>query len=238
MPAKYHHVKKRSASGLAQVKKEKNGTNGHANLQVVKPPPLPPSPSSASHTHTHSHPHHNHHNHLNHSHHHNHGQTYKPSPLTDLSLSPPTNLTQHQQATALLERTISRILLLRYEQDIARLYSTRLYALSLIQIPTLVLRIAGVGGAAWAAWNCCRSAGTGTADEYDVHEEEDNGKESIKDFFRALVGMDMREAGERVATKSVLWSYTALREFVSSLFRGFFPLLFFSCFLGFGAQAY
>lgn len=37
--------------------------------------------------------------------------------------------------------------------------------------------------------------------------------EEVKDFFRAIIGMDMREAGERVATKSVLWSYTVLRRF-------------------------
>jgi len=41
--------------------------------------------------------------------------------------------------------------------------------------------------------------------------------EEIKDFFRAAIGMDMRQAGERVATKSVLWSYTALRHFVCFL---------------------
>ena len=39
--------------------------------------------------------------------------------------------------------------------------------------------------------------------------------EEIKEFFRSVIAMDLREAGERVATKSVLWSYTALRQFVS-----------------------
>jgi len=38
--------------------------------------------------------------------------------------------------------------------------------------------------------------------------------EEIKEFFRSVIAMDLREAGERVATKSVLWSYTALRQFV------------------------
>ena len=40
--------------------------------------------------------------------------------------------------------------------------------------------------------------------------------DEIKDFFRAAIGMDLRQAGERVATKSVLWSYTALRHFATS----------------------
>jgi len=39
--------------------------------------------------------------------------------------------------------------------------------------------------------------------------------EEIKELFRSVIAMDLREAGERVATKSVLWSYTALRQFVS-----------------------
>lgn len=42
--------------------------------------------------------------------------------------------------------------------------------------------------------------------------------DEIKDFFRAAIAMDLRQAGERVATKSVLWSYTALRHFVSGYF--------------------
>ena len=43
--------------------------------------------------------------------------------------------------------------------------------------------------------------------------------EDIKDFFRSVVSMELRQSGERVATKSVLWSYTALRDFVrASLF--------------------
>lgn len=32
--------------------------------------------------------------------------------------------------------------------------------------------------------------------------------------FRGALALDMRQAGERVATKSVLWSYTAIRHFV------------------------
>lgn len=41
-------------------------------------------------------------------------------------------------------------------------------------------------------------------------------EEEIKEFFRSVIAMDLREAGERVATKSVLWSYTALRQFAMS----------------------
>ena len=86
------------------------------------------------------------------------------------------------------------MLLLRYEQDIARLFSTRLFSVSLVHLPTLMMRCIGLCGPGWVAHN---------ADSED-----------IKDFFRSAIGMDMRQAGERVATKSVLWSYTVLRHFV------------------------
>ncbi|KAF5313801.1 hypothetical protein D9758_017915, partial [Tetrapyrgos nigripes] len=105
-------------------------------------------------------------------------------------------ITQALSAVSKLERTIARILLLRYEQDIARLFSTRLYTVSLVHLPTFVMRCVSLGGPGWAAHNA------------DCDE--------IKDFFRAAISMDMRQAGERVATKSVLWSYTALRHFAMS----------------------
>ncbi|CAK5280717.1 unnamed protein product [Mycena citricolor] len=75
------------------------------------------------------------------------------------------SISKAMTAVSKLERAIARILLIRYEQDIARLFSTRLYSIALVHLPTFVMR------------------------------------------------MDMRQAGERVATKSVLWSYTALRHF-------------------------
>ncbi|KAJ6492561.1 hypothetical protein C8R47DRAFT_1270876 [Mycena vitilis] len=105
-------------------------------------------------------------------------------------------ITQAMSAVSQLERAIARILLLRYEQDIARLFSTRLYSIALVHLPTLVMRCAALAGPGWVAHNA-------DADE-------------IKDFFRAAISMDMRQAGERVATKSVLWSYTALRHFALS----------------------
>lgn len=121
-----------------------------------------------------------------------------PSPHVDRSL------TQALPVVATLERAISRILLCRYEQDIARLFSTRLYSLSLVQLPTFVLRFVSLGGPSWLIHNS------------DCPE--------IKEFFRAVLSMDLREAGERAATKSVLWSYTAIRHFVSprSHFMGTF----------------
>ncbi|KAF8149024.1 hypothetical protein B0H34DRAFT_734533 [Crassisporium funariophilum] len=134
MPAKYSHVKKRSASGL--LKKEKNSPNGH---HIIK---------------------------------------------------------ETHHSLSLLERAIARILLIRYEQDIARLFSTRLYSIALVHLPTLVMRCVTLGGPGWLAFN---------------HDSDE-----IKDFFRAAISMDMRQAGERVATKSVLWSYTALRHFALS----------------------
>ncbi|KAF7317330.1 hypothetical protein HMN09_00468700 [Mycena chlorophos] len=110
-----------------------------------------------------------------------------PTPIpAPLPLSPSTKL----------ERAIARIILLRYEQDIARLFSTRLHSIALVHLPTFVLRCAAHGGPGWAAFNA------------DTEE--------VKDFFRAAIGMDLRQAGERVATKSALWSYTALRHFAMS----------------------
>ncbi|EDR08350.1 uncharacterized protein LACBIDRAFT_296876 [Laccaria bicolor S238N-H82] len=106
------------------------------------------------------------------------------------------SITQAMSAVSQLERAIARILLLRYEHDMARLFSTRLYSIALVHLPTFVMRCASLGGPGWLAYN------------HDCDE--------IKDFFRAVISMDMREAGERVATKSVLWSYTALRHFALS----------------------
>jgi hypothetical protein len=145
MPAKYSHVKKRSASGLLK----KSSTNGHKD---------------------------------------GHHRTSNLNPLIDRSI------TQAMTAVSQLERAIARILLIRFEQDIARLFSTHLYCVSLIHLPAFVMRCISVGGPGWPAYNA------------DCDE--------IKDFFRAVICMDMRQAGERVATKSVLWSYTALRHFV------------------------
>ncbi|RDB26302.1 Outer envelope protein 64, chloroplastic [Hypsizygus marmoreus] len=147
MPAKYSHVKKRSASGL--LKKSGNG-------------------------HTKETPHH----------------SRAPNPHVDRGIS------KAMSAVSQLERSIARILLIRYEQDIARLFSTRLYSIALIHLPTFVMRCISLGGPSWLVYN------------HDCEE--------IKDFFRAAMGMDMRQAGERVATKSVLWSYTALRHFAMS----------------------
>ena len=150
MPAKYSHIKKKSASGLLK----KSSTPGQ--LQTIK---------DAAHQHHRS-----------------------PNPHIDRSIS------QAMSAVSLLERAIARILLIRYEQDIARLFSTRLYSIALIHLPTFMMRCITLSGPGWVAWNA------------DCDE--------IKDFFRAAISMDMRQAGERVATKSVLWSYTALRHFV------------------------
>ncbi|KAI0791188.1 hypothetical protein C8Q75DRAFT_792478 [Abortiporus biennis] len=106
------------------------------------------------------------------------------------------NISQAMSAVSQLERAIARILLIRFEQDIARLFSTHLYSVSLIHLPTFIMRCVAIGGPSWIISN------------YDADE--------IKDFFRSVIGMDLRQAGERVATKSVLWSYTALRHFAMS----------------------
>ncbi|KAH8094543.1 hypothetical protein BXZ70DRAFT_947956 [Cristinia sonorae] len=106
------------------------------------------------------------------------------------------SINQAVSAVSQLERAIARILLIRFEQDIARLFSTHLYCVSLLHLPTFIMRCINVGGPGWVAANA------------DCDE--------IKDFFRSAIGMDLRQAGERVATKSVLWSYTALRHFAMS----------------------
>ncbi|KAI0353666.1 hypothetical protein OH77DRAFT_576998 [Trametes cingulata] len=128
--------------------------------------------------------------HAHHHHDHSHKDHRNPSPHTDKSLN------HALSPVAQLERTIARIILIRFEQDIVRLFSTHLYCVALLHLPTFVLRCITVGGPSWVAANA-------ECDE-------------IKDFFRAAIAMDLRQAGERVATKSVLWTYTALRHFAKS----------------------
>ena len=156
MPAKYSHVKKKSASGLLK----RSATGGHIAIKDVS----------------------------------NQHQQQQQHHLRSLNPHIDRSISQAMSAVSQLERAIARILLIRYEQDIARLFSTRLYSVALVQLPTLMMRCIAPTGPGWVAFN---------ADSDD-----------IKDFFRAAISMDLRQAGERVATKSVLWSYTALRHFV------------------------
>ncbi|KAH9847836.1 hypothetical protein C2E23DRAFT_871556 [Lenzites betulinus] len=114
----------------------------------------------------------------------------QPDPHADKAIS------SIQPSVAPIERTISRILLIRYEQDMVRLFSTHLFCVALLHLPTFVLRCTTVGGPSWVAANS-------QCDE-------------IKDFFRGIIAMDIRQAGDRVATKSALWTYTALRHFAKS----------------------
>jgi len=114
----------------------------------------------------------------------------QPDPTLDQGLR------QTMSSIAVLERTIARILLLRFQQDIARLYSARLYNVSQVYIPALMRKVLAVAGPGWFLAN------------------EDN--EEIRDLFRGAIAMDLRQAGERTATKSILWSYTALRHFALS----------------------
>jgi hypothetical protein len=178
MPAKYSHVKKRTASGLKRK----------SNQSAAQPVHGISVDDRFGHVNGHRH---------SYGHGNGHSPNYKSNPLVDRSLSQAMLAVAHlEPAISGLERSIARILLIRYEHDIARLFSTRIYALSLVQLPTFVMRCLSLGGPSWLAWNC--------------------NSEEMKDFFRAVLAMDMRQAGERVATKSVLWSYTALRQFVRS----------------------
>ncbi|KAI0750054.1 hypothetical protein C8Q80DRAFT_1101519 [Daedaleopsis nitida] len=141
---------------------------------VKKRPPMKKTTSSNS-TASHTHQHHGH---------------KHPSPHADRSIS------QTSNPVAKVERTIARIILLRFEQDIVRLFSTHLYYVALLHLPTFVLRCVTVGGPGWVAAN--------------------SDCDQIKDFLRSTIAMDLRQAGDRVATKSVLWTYTALRHFAKS----------------------
>ncbi|KAF6745754.1 hypothetical protein DFP72DRAFT_823858 [Ephemerocybe angulata] len=174
MPPKYSHVKKRVAAGLL-----KPGASTSSNL--IKETYDPNNPHGQQ-------PQYQQHIQLNTNH-------FPILGIQPNSILPniDKNLSQAMAAVAHLERAIARLLLLRFEQDIARLYSTRLYVIAITHIPVLVAKLAQQGGPGWVAMNA--------------------ESEEVKDFFRAIIGMDMREAGERVATKSVLWSYTVLRRF-------------------------
>ncbi|KAG8904655.1 hypothetical protein FRB99_001375 [Tulasnella sp. 403] len=110
--------------------------------------------------------------------------------------APPIHRFPSAPSTAPLERCISRILLLRFKSDVARLYSSRLTRICQNILPALMLDIVVVAGPGWVAANAA--------------------SEDMKAFLRGPIAMDLRQAGERVATKSVLWSYTAIRHFAIS----------------------
>lgn len=101
-------------------------------------------------------------------------------------------------SVAPLEQCIAKILLQRLGQDIARLYSTHLTKICQNHIPTLMLDLVSLTGPGWVAANAA--------------------KEDLKAYFRGPISMELRQAGDRVAAKSVLWSYTAIRHFVSLFF--------------------
>ncbi|THH13121.1 hypothetical protein EW146_g7060 [Bondarzewia mesenterica] len=117
MPAKYSHVKKRSA---AARKTSKDGNGPH------------PHPHGNAHGNPHAHSYKDH---------------RAPNPLVDKSIS------QAMTAVSQLELCIARMLLLRYEQDIARLFSTRLFSVSLVHLPTLMMRCISIYGPGWVAFN-------------------------------------------------------------------------------------
>lgn len=116
-----------------------------------------------------------------------HGLAPPPSRYGHPSLPPP--------SSPALEACLSRILLLRLRQDIARLYSAHLVRICEDVLPVLMLDIIALTGPGWIAANA-RS-------------------EELKSYFRGCIAMDLRQVGERVGTKSLIWSYTAIRDFVS-----------------------
>ncbi|KAG8927400.1 hypothetical protein FRC02_008238 [Tulasnella sp. 418] len=80
--------------------------------------------------------------------------------------------------------------------DICRLFSAHLHNVCDRILPSILLDSVILASPAWMALN---------ATDPD-----------LKQFFRTAIAMDLRQAGDRVATKSVLWSYTALRHFAIS----------------------
>ncbi|EJU04798.1 hypothetical protein DACRYDRAFT_104671 [Dacryopinax primogenitus] len=100
-------------------------------------------------------------------------------------------------STPELEALIAHMLLLRYEQDIARLFSVHVDAIARRLLPKILERLTlTAAGPGWCA----------------VHARD----EGVRDFFRGVLAMDLRQAGERVAPRSLEWSYTSLRHFALS----------------------
>ena len=90
-----------------------------------------------------------------------------------------------------LERAIARVLLLRYQADICRLYSSRLHNIALIVLPKLIYdTIDLTGSPGWIAANA------------DCDE--------IKDFFRGAIAMDLRQvrASTRLHHKLLILTFT------------------------------
>ncbi|KZT57668.1 hypothetical protein CALCODRAFT_495908 [Calocera cornea HHB12733] len=120
-------------------------------------------------------------------------RTARPLPVWALTPSIPRSPTT---STPELEALIAHLLLLRYEQDIARLFSVHVDNVARKYLPKIMERMTLTAGSpGWCA----------------VHA----GDEAVKDFLRGVVAMDLRQAGERVAPRSLEWSYTSLRHFVS-----------------------
>ncbi|KAG8859317.1 hypothetical protein FRB96_004532 [Tulasnella sp. 330] len=93
-----------------------------------------------------------------------------------------------------LEACLSRILLIRLRHDIARLYSGHLVRVCEDVLPILMVDIVALSSPGWLAANARQS-------------------EELKAFLRSCIAMDLRQVGERVGTKSLIWSYTAVRDF-------------------------
>lgn len=136
----------------------------------------------------------------------------------------PTAVSKYEEELA-FERTISRILLRRFEYDVARLFSTHVHRVAESHLPRLIMSVLQIAPPGWVALN---------ANTEDVKDCElllllfyagvrARSHQSVI-VFRGALALDMRQAGERVATKSVLWSYTAIRHFVRLLQSNLPPL--------------
>ncbi|KAF9510220.1 hypothetical protein BS47DRAFT_1373353 [Hydnum rufescens UP504] len=99
-----------------------------------------------------------------------------------------------------LEHSISRILLLRYQQDIARLFSTHIHHLALVELPRFVMSALNIAPPGWLAVNAA--------------------SDDVKDFFRSALALDMRQAGERVATKKPIRHFAVSHSVPLCGYRG------------------
>lgn len=92
-----------------------------------------------------------------------------------------------------IDRLLSRIFFLRFYEDAARLYSTRLTLIAKERLPYLIQNIIAAGGG--PGWACINAA-----------------SDEIREFFRLQIQVDFRELEDRVYHISSEWTYTAIRR--------------------------
>lgn len=92
-----------------------------------------------------------------------------------------------------IDKLLSRIFFLRFYEDAARLYSTRLTLIAKERLPYLIQNIIAAG--AGPGWACINAA-----------------SDEIREFFRLQIQVDFRELEDRIYHISSEWTYTAIRR--------------------------